>query len=159
MSDKPPNCPNCEYDPPLDPGIRRFVQTLNSLGVETYESCQGGIGHAVPEPMVRFHGDAHDGLRAASIALRAGLPLAELRRLWSVQDGEMTGPTWEMTFWKNDAASSSVPTCPICERKLTQGGDELECDDCCMVWTENSIGLMFRDVQAIKEWFERRGKA
>jgi hypothetical protein len=37
-----------EYDPPLDPGIRRYVEVLNEAGVETFESCQGGEGHAYP---------------------------------------------------------------------------------------------------------------
>jgi hypothetical protein len=28
----------------------------------------------------------------------SGLPVAELRRVWVVVDGELTGPCWELTF-------------------------------------------------------------
>jgi hypothetical protein len=86
------------YEPPLDPGIRRYVEVLNESGVETYESCQGGKGHSYPEPAVRFHGDRWEGFRALSVALRQGLPVAELRRIWWVEDGDPVGPAWEMTF-------------------------------------------------------------
>lgn len=87
-----------DYSPPLDAGIRRAVEALNSHGVETFESCEGGEGHAYPEPTVRFHGDRSEGIRALTVALAEGLPVAELRRTWPVIDGEPTGPHWEMTF-------------------------------------------------------------
>jgi hypothetical protein len=86
------------YDPPLDPGISRYVEILNDAGVETFESCQGGDGHAYPVPTIRFHGDRGEGLRALAVALKRSLPVAELRRTWPVNDGEPTGPYWEMTF-------------------------------------------------------------
>ena len=88
------------YDPPLDTGIQDAVETLQRAGVETFESCQGGLHHAYPEPTVRFHGDASEGLRALSIALKAGLPVAALRRSWPVIDKEPTGPWWELTFYE-----------------------------------------------------------
>ena len=31
------------YDPSLDPGIEPYVEALNSAGVETFESCEGGM--------------------------------------------------------------------------------------------------------------------
>lgn len=34
----------------LDDGIREAVRVLAQAGVETFESCQGGDGHAYPEP-------------------------------------------------------------------------------------------------------------
>jgi hypothetical protein len=86
------------YDPPLDAGISRYVEILNEAGVETFESCQGGDGHAYPVPTVRFHGDRGEGLRALAVALQRNLPVAELRRTWPVNDGEPTGPYWEITF-------------------------------------------------------------
>lgn len=82
----------------LDKGIERAVHTLMDAGVETFESCEGGRGHAYPEPAVRFHGDRSEGYRALAVAIRGGLRVAELRRVWPVQDGEPTGPWWEMTF-------------------------------------------------------------
>ena len=83
---------------PLDEGVRSFVESLRAAGVETFESCQGGRGHAFPAPTVRFHGARAEGLRALAVALQAGLPVAELRRVWPVLDGEPTGPWWELTF-------------------------------------------------------------
>ena len=87
-----------DFEPPLDPGIRRAVIVLREAGVETFESCEGGIGHAYPEPTVRFHGDRYSGYGALTAALQAGLLVAELRRTWPVLDGEPTGPYWELTF-------------------------------------------------------------
>ena len=86
------------YDSPLDPGIAYVVHALVAAGIETFESCQGGDGHAYTEPTVRFHGDTSEGYRALAAALRAGLPVVDLRRTWPIVDGEPTGPWWEMTF-------------------------------------------------------------
>jgi len=87
-----------DFDPPLDPGIQRAVITLKEAGIETFESCQGGEGHAYPEPTVRFHGDRSEGFRALAAVLTAGLPVSGLRRAWPVIEGEPTGPYWELTF-------------------------------------------------------------
>lgn len=85
-------------DSPLDPGIAQAVVVLQGVGVETFESCEGGVGHAYPVPTVRFHGGQPEGWRALSAAMTHGLPVAELRRVWPVNDGEPTGPWWELTF-------------------------------------------------------------
>src|SRR5438046_1430076 len=82
----------------LDPDIRRAVEALRAAGVETFESCQGGEGHAYAEPTVRFHGGQAEGFRAFAAAVTAGLPVQDLRRTWPVVDGEPTGPWWELTF-------------------------------------------------------------
>jgi hypothetical protein len=82
----------------LDAGILPVVQILRENGVETFESCQGGEGHAFYEPTVRFHGSHAEGFRALSIALQHGLRVCELRRYYSIEDGEPVGPHWEMTF-------------------------------------------------------------
>lgn len=86
------------YDPPLDDGIRAIVETLVDSGVETFESCEGGPGHAFHEPTVRFHGHREEGFRALGLAMAQGLRVARLRRVWDVIDGEPTGPHWEMVF-------------------------------------------------------------
>src|SRR5713101_1308114 len=86
------------FDPPLDSGITHAVEVLRNAGIETFESCQGGEGHTYPQPTVRFHGEQPEGYRALSVALYAGLPVKELRRVWPVLDGEPTGPWWELTF-------------------------------------------------------------
>ena len=87
-----------DKDGQIDAGIQRAVTTLRAGGIETFESCQGGSGHAYPEPTVRFRGDRSEGYRALAAAMQAGLPVAELRRVWPILDGEATGPWWELTF-------------------------------------------------------------
>ncbi len=82
----------------LDPKIRSAVLALREAGVETFESCQGGEGHAYPEPTVRFHGGRAEGFRALAVAQTVGLPVSALRRVWSIEEGEPTGPHWEITF-------------------------------------------------------------
>lgn len=87
-----------QFDPPLDAGIAQAVIVLRSNGIETFESCEGGANHAYPEPTVRFHGDVSEGFRALAAAMKEGLPVAELRRVWPILDSEPTGPWWEITF-------------------------------------------------------------
>jgi hypothetical protein len=87
-----------EYDPPLDEGIKREVEILVEGGIETYESCEGGIGHSYPEPTVRFHGERSEGFKALAIALQNDLKPSKLSRIWTIEDGEPIGPHWEMTF-------------------------------------------------------------
>src|SRR3546814_10318451 len=82
----------------LDGGIRAYVMTLREHGVETFESCEGGPGHAYPEPTVRFHGERAEGFRALAVAQTVALPVSEIRRVWPIIDGEPTGPWREMTF-------------------------------------------------------------
>ena len=97
------NTPDPTLDHELDAGIAEIVQVLRAGRVETFESCEGGSGHCFPEPTVRFHGDRSEGYRALAVAHRAGIRVGDLRRLWPVIDGELTGPYWEMTFRLEDA--------------------------------------------------------
>ncbi len=85
-------------DSPLDAGIREYVLILRSRGVETFESCQGGPGHAYPEPTIRFHGNAFAGYRAFAEAMDHGLPVLSLRCAYQVNEMRLEGPLWEMTF-------------------------------------------------------------
>ena len=82
----------------LDPGIRHAVLVLQSGGVETFESCEGGRGHPCPDPIIRFHGDAWAGYRAFAVAMEHGLPVLELRRVHDVNDGQLNGPWWALVF-------------------------------------------------------------
>jgi len=82
----------------IDAGIRTIVDLLRLNGVETFESCEGGPGHCFHEPTVRFFGGRAEGFRAVSLALQNGLQVSALRRYWQIDDGELTGPHWEMTF-------------------------------------------------------------
>lgn len=87
---------------PLDPGIRRYVLILRAQGIETFESCEGGTGHAFLEPTIRFHGDMPEGYRAFAAAMDYGLPVLHLRRYYEVSNGQLEGPWWEMTFRTTD---------------------------------------------------------
>ena len=82
----------------LDPGIRDAVRILAEAGIETFESCDGGEGHAYAEPTVRFHGERGEGFKALAIALQHRLNVLSLRRTWPVNDGEPTGPCWELVI-------------------------------------------------------------
>ncbi len=83
---------------PLGRAIGYAVKVLRDAGIETCESCEGGNGHAFPEPTIRFHGQRGEGFRAVACALANGLPINELRRTWQIVDGEPQGPIWELTF-------------------------------------------------------------
>lgn len=82
----------------LDDKIAVFVNTLREYGVETFESCEGGDGHAYTEPTIRFYGHRSEGFRALAAAWERGLPVSDLRRVWPLVEGEPTGPYWELVF-------------------------------------------------------------
>jgi hypothetical protein len=82
----------------LDQGIAPMVDVLDAAGIETFESCEGGEGHAFAEPTIRFYGDRSEGFRALAVAVQRRLPVGDLRRYWQVVDGEPQGPHWELTF-------------------------------------------------------------
>ena len=95
----------------LDPGIAPYVDVLDSAGIETFESCEGGNGHSYPEPAVRFHGVRGEGFHALAIAVQQGLPVRAIRRLWTVDEaGEPHGPYWEIAFWRA-ASDLDSPGC------------------------------------------------
>ena len=87
-----------KFNPPLDKGIRKYVEILVSEGIETYESCESGKGHAYPEPTICFYGEIAEGFRAFAVAIENGLPVNEIRQFWSIQDQQPVGPDWAITF-------------------------------------------------------------
>lgn len=89
---------NAGLDLALDEGIARAVMILRRGGIETYESCEGGPGHAFSEPTVRFYGNAWEGHKAFAIAMEHDLPVFQLHRFYQVTDGELAGPNWEIVF-------------------------------------------------------------
>jgi hypothetical protein len=82
----------------LDPGIRRAVVVLRGAGLNTFESCEGGEGHAYTEPTVRFYGAPCEGWKGFAACQSYGLPIKRLSRTWVLTDGEPSGPFWEVTF-------------------------------------------------------------
>ena len=93
-------------DMELDTGIRRYVLILRSQGIETFESCQGGEGHAFPEPTIKFHGNHGEGFKALAVAMTYHLPILSVRLVWDFYDGFPRGPWWEMTFRTTDPQSA-----------------------------------------------------
>jgi hypothetical protein len=89
-------------DMPLDAGIRHYVLALRSGGIDTFESCEGGEGHAFTEPTVRFHGAMAEGFKAYAVAKELGLPVYALRLSYSVDGDFLMGPWWEMVFATTD---------------------------------------------------------
>lgn len=87
-----------EFEPPLDPKIAEYVEILRGCGVETYESCQGGEGHAYLEPTVRLDGDLGSGFYALSIAQMYRMPIVQLRHVWRILDHAPRGPNRELVF-------------------------------------------------------------
>lgn len=86
------------HESPIDLGIVRALAILINAGVETYESCQGGEGHAYLEPAIRFHGGHDAGWHALAAAQTYRLPVWRLRRFWSIEQHEPVGPYWEIVF-------------------------------------------------------------
>jgi hypothetical protein len=91
-------------DMPLDAGIRRFVLALRSGGIDTFESCEGGEGHAFTEPTIRFNGAMAEGFKAFAVAKELGLPVYKLRLSYSVDGDFLMGPWWEMVFATTDSS-------------------------------------------------------
>mgnify|MGYP003648090844 CR=1 FL=1 len=87
-----------ELDMPLDKGIAAAVHILREGGLCTIESCEGGSGHPFSEPTVRISGSHAEGFKAYAIAIEAGLQPRSIARIWTVDDGELTGPYWDITF-------------------------------------------------------------
>jgi len=67
----------------LDRGIRPAVELLIQNGFKTFESCQGGRGHAYYSPTVRFHGDETELLRAYEICEASNMAISCVRRVYS----------------------------------------------------------------------------
>ena len=83
----------------LDPGIKKAVDLLLANGIETFESCEGGDGHAFTEPTIRLFGTPEAGWRALGVCLAYGLPVLQLQRVWYLLDSnEPTGPEWQIVF-------------------------------------------------------------
>lgn len=103
-------------DMELDPGIRHAVLILRSQGVETFESCQGGDGHSFPDPAIKFHGDAWAGFKAFAIAMEHGLPVRRVQRAYSVVNGQLEGPWWEIVFYAPPPPPIPSQTDPLGEK-------------------------------------------
>ncbi len=73
-----------QWLPRLDAGIAQYVDVLRAAGVETLESCEGGDGHAYPQPTIRFGGGPDEGFRALAVAFQHHFLVKAIRRYWIV---------------------------------------------------------------------------
>jgi len=81
-----------------DAGIRDAMRLMCAGDFETYESCQGGNGHSYAEPTIAFHGGPSEGFRALAWLRSFGVIPTDLRRVWTIEDGEPHGPYWNVVF-------------------------------------------------------------
>ena len=66
----------------IDTKILPIVQILNEHGFKTFESCEGGEGHAFLEPTIRFEGDEFDIIKACQVCELYGFVVSEGRRIF-----------------------------------------------------------------------------
>jgi hypothetical protein len=111
----------CPGDP-LDLGIAWAVKVLRDGGVETYESCEGGQGHAYPYPCVRFYGTDAAGWHALSIAITYRLPIRNLARIWTIERDKPDGPIWELRLSR--PSPHSAHTCANCSYRSADSAAE-----------------------------------
>lgn len=85
----------------LDDGIRDAVVLLNQHGIETHESCEGGVGHSYTEPTVAFSDDGSKGMHALGVCLQHGLPVSSLQQVWQVSENNTIHQiVWRIVFFK-----------------------------------------------------------
>lgn len=92
-------------DMELDPGIRDAVLILRAGGIETFESCEGGAGHAFSEPTVKFYGSSWAGYRALAVAMEHGLRVRRVQMVYGVVNGHPEGPWWELVLHPTTGSS------------------------------------------------------
>lgn len=82
----------------LDPKISLLVKRLWDAGVHTYESCQGGTGHASREPFIKLYGVPADQWRALAVCQDYGFDVRTISRTWDIDNGEPSGPYTLIVF-------------------------------------------------------------
>lgn len=84
----------------LDAGIRFAVRVLHAAGFETCQSCQGGEGHAYPEPSIEMvaTGDDARGFGALDALRQYGLPVSAVAIVWNIANGHPFEKLWRITF-------------------------------------------------------------
>lgn len=95
----------------IDTGILPALKILRAFGFDTFESCEGGKGHAFPDPTIKFWGDEFDCIRAYELCEQFGLNVFRARRIFFKevlysQDNTISCPTWvtpynEIVFLKH----------------------------------------------------------
>jgi hypothetical protein len=116
----------------VEPGIQYAVDVLRAGGIDTFESCEGGAGHACAKPTVRFHGGTYEGYRAFAVAMERGLPVRHLHYAFTATNGHLESPCWELVFddhvrfmsHADDEASLHAAVAPLGARRARlQGAD------------------------------------
>lgn len=110
----------------LDKGIRFAVRVLHARGIETCQSCQGGVGHAYSEPTVDLVAASDDALGFAALsALQSyGLPVSCVSIVWPVRHGLPFEKLWRITFFKTmEDRADEVPMF-VYGYRATGGADE-----------------------------------
>ncbi len=82
-------------DEPMDPGIICAVRIFQEQGIETCQSCQGGVGHSYEWPTVDIYGAPW---KALGIANDFGLPVMAISEQFEIVDGRPAGHFWRVEF-------------------------------------------------------------
>lgn len=82
----------------LDVGIRFAVRVLHAAGISTSQSCEGGAGHAYPEPTIDLEAEDGEGLRAVAALEAYGLEVHELSRVWGIRHGMPYQVVWRVVL-------------------------------------------------------------
>lgn len=84
----------------LDAGIRFPVRVLHAAGIETCQSCEGGLSHAYPEPTIELPASAHEATGFAALAALSayGIDVLGVGLWWGVTDGMPTDRVWRITL-------------------------------------------------------------
>ena len=84
----------------LDPLIAPYVRILREGGVVTVQSCQGGKGHAFPEPTIQFLGPVGALWQALSVLMSVDAGVSKVRIGWNVgPDNLPDGPVLEVVLY------------------------------------------------------------
>ncbi len=78
--------------------LLHYAGRLNSRGVTILSSRCAEEEQSDSNFIVRFSGGNSAGSTAASVAAEFNLPVALVRQVWSIKDGRLTSPWWEIVF-------------------------------------------------------------
>ena len=90
-----------------DPEIIPILKILNENGIDTFESCQGGIEHAFGKPTICFEGNYETAMKVMNLCKKFNIDY--FRKYYCYEtDGTFRGPEWEIVFKKNQKRFYSI---------------------------------------------------
>jgi len=115
----------------IDAGVRFAVKVLHAQGIDTCQSCQGGKGHAYPEPSIEMVCGSDDarGFAALSALNAYGLPVQDIAIIWKIHNGMPYEKLWRITFFRTmEDRANDWPVFEYAYRSYSTADDTLERD-------------------------------